>query len=89
MEPKNQIETRIIQELTANFKLSDILKVTKFPKSTYHYWVNKMKQVNPDQELEELILIIFRLCFKLVLIKIKFRITHVIWCSIINVQTFV
>ena len=55
MEPKNQIETRIIQELTANFKLSDILKVTKFPKSTYHYWVNKMKQVNPDQELEELI----------------------------------
>ena len=60
MEPKNQIETRIIQELTANFKLSDILKVTKFPKSTYHYWVNKMKQVNPDQELEELILIIFK-----------------------------
>ncbi len=60
MEPKNQIETRIIQELTANFKLSDILKVTKFPKSTYHYWVKKMAQENPDQELENLILSIFK-----------------------------
>lgn len=59
MESKNQIETRIIQELTADFKLVDILKVTQFPKSTYHYWVKKMKQVNPNQELEALILTIF------------------------------
>lgn len=60
MEPENQIETRIIQELTADFKLSDILKVTKFPKSTYHYWVNKMQQGNRNQELEELIMKIFK-----------------------------
>ena len=59
MEPKNQIETRIIQELTADFKLADILKVTQFPKSTYHYWIKKMKQENPSQELEELIFTIF------------------------------
>ncbi|WP_317327178.1 IS3 family transposase [Turicibacter sanguinis] len=59
MEPKNQIETRIIQELTANFKLVDILKVTQFPKSTYHYWVNRMKQENPNQDLEEIILTTF------------------------------
>ena len=59
MEPKNQIETRIIQELTADFKLVDILKVTQFPKSTYHYWIKKMKQENPNQELEDLILTIF------------------------------
>ena len=60
MEQKNQIETRIIQELTAEFKLANILKVIKFPKSTYHYWVKKMKQENPDQEIEELILTIFK-----------------------------
>ena len=60
MEPENQIQTRIIQELTAEFKLADILKVTKFPKSTYHYWVNQMKQDNSDQELESLILTIFK-----------------------------
>lgn len=60
MKPKNQIETRIIQELTAEFKLADILKVTKFSKSTYHYWIKKMKQENPDQEIEELILTIFK-----------------------------
>lgn len=59
MEPKNQIETRIIQELTADFKLVDVLKVTQFPKSTYHYWIKKMKQENPNQELEELIFTIF------------------------------
>ena len=59
MEPKNQIETRIIQELTTEFKLVDILKVTNFPKSTYHYWIKKMKQENPNQELEELIFTIF------------------------------
>ena len=60
MEPLNKIQTRIIQELTVDFKLTDILKVTKFPKSTYHYWVKKMKQENPNQELEELILSIFK-----------------------------
>ena len=60
IEPKNQIQTRIIQELTTEFKLVDILKVTNFPKSTYHYWVNKMKQDHPDQELEELILTLFK-----------------------------
>lgn len=37
MEPKKQIEIRIIQELSAKFKLIDILKVKNFPKSTYHY----------------------------------------------------
>ena len=42
------------------FKLADILKVTKFPKSTYYYWVKKMTQDNPDQELEDLILTIFK-----------------------------
>lgn len=31
MEPENQIQMRIIQELTTEFKLADILKVTKFP----------------------------------------------------------
>ena len=60
LEPENQIQTRIIQELTATFKLTDILKVTKFPKSTYHYWVRKMKEENPDQEIEKLILTIFK-----------------------------
>ena len=60
MEPKNQIETKVIQELTDEFKLADILKVTKFPKSTYYYWVKKMTQDNPDQELEDLILTIFK-----------------------------
>ncbi|MGL4336689.1 MAG: IS3 family transposase [Turicibacter sp.] len=49
-----------MQELTSEFKLTDVLKVTKFPKSTYHYWINKMKQENPNQELEELILTIFK-----------------------------
>lgn len=60
MEPKNQIETKVIQELTDEFKLADILKVTKFPKSTYYYWIKKMKQDNPHQELEDLILTIFK-----------------------------
>nr|DAK51387.1 MAG TPA: hypothetical protein [Caudoviricetes sp.] len=32
---------------------------------------------------------LFWLCFKLVLIIQNFRIIHFIWCSIINVQTFV
>ena len=59
MESKNQIESRIIQELITEFKLSDVLEVTKFPKSTYHYWIKKMKQENPNQEIEELILTIF------------------------------
>ncbi|MDE5977029.1 MAG: hypothetical protein K2G70_00985, partial [Turicibacter sp.] len=60
MESKNQTQTRIIQELTTNFKLVDTLKVTKFPKSTYHYRVKKMVQDHPDQELEDLILTIFK-----------------------------
>lgn len=59
MEPKNPIETQIIQELTPDFRLIDILKVTKIPKSTYHYWDKKMKEENLNQELEELILTIF------------------------------
>lgn len=33
MEPKNQIKTRIIQELTTELKLTNLLKETKFPKS--------------------------------------------------------
>ena len=60
MEPKNQIETKVIQELTDEFKLADILKVTNFPKSTYYYWVKKMEKDNPNQELEDLILTIFK-----------------------------
>ena len=59
MESENQIQAKIIQELTSEFKLTDILRVTQFPKSTYHYWVKKMKQDNPNQDLEELILTIF------------------------------
>ena len=34
--------------------------MTKFPKSTYYYWGKKMAQDNPDQELEDLILTIFK-----------------------------
>ena len=48
------------QQLEEEIKLVDILKVTNFPKSTYHYWVNKMKQDRPDQALEELILTLFK-----------------------------
>lgn len=55
LESHNQIKTKIIEELTDEFHLSDILKVTKFPKSTYYYWGKKMAQDNPDQELEDLI----------------------------------
>ena len=60
LESHNQIKTKIIEELTDEFHLSDILKVTKFPKSTYYYWGKKMAQDNPDQELEDLILTIFK-----------------------------
>ena len=42
------------------FKLADIFKVTKFPKSTYYYWVKKMTQDNPNQAIEDLILTIFK-----------------------------
>ena len=60
LDIENQIQTRIIQQLTAEFKLMNILKVTKFPKSTYDYWVKKMKQENPDREIGKLILTIFK-----------------------------
>ena len=33
--------------------------MTKFPKSPYHYWIKKIKQENPNQEIEELILTLF------------------------------
>lgn len=41
LELKDQIK-KIIQELTDEFKLANILKVTKFLKSTYYYQVKKM-----------------------------------------------
>ncbi len=60
LDIENQIQTIIIEQLTAEFKLMNILKVTKFPKSTNDYWVKKMKQENPDREIGKLILTIFK-----------------------------
>lgn len=53
---KSGLEAKEKQELTAQFKLIDVLKVTHFPKSTNHYWIKKMKQKNLNKEIEELIL---------------------------------
>ena len=56
MEPENQIQMRIIQELTTEFKLADILKVTKFPNDQ----IKKIKQDHLDEEREAFILTIFK-----------------------------
>lgn len=45
MNPKNTIK-----KLTTHFKLISILKINKFPKSSYHYWIKKMGHEDPDQE---------------------------------------
>lgn len=55
MNPKNTIK-----KLTTHFKLISILKINKFPKSSYHYWSKKMGHEDPDQELRNPSLNIFK-----------------------------
>lgn len=46
-------------ELKETFRLKDVLQVVGIPESSYHYHVKRMQEKNPDQELEEMIQVIF------------------------------
>ncbi|WP_242992467.1 IS3 family transposase [Faecalicatena contorta] len=43
----------MIHSLRRDFKLTAILAVIGFPKSTYMYWQKRLERENPNQELEE------------------------------------
>ncbi len=49
-------KAKIIHSLRGKFKLKDILAVTKFPKSTYMYWQKRFGRINPDEDIESIIL---------------------------------
>nr|WP_304943744.1 IS3 family transposase [Vallitalea guaymasensis] len=45
-----------MHSLRGKFKLKDILAVTKFPKSTYMYWQKRFERINPDEDIESIII---------------------------------
>src|SRR5699024_11514321 len=58
-EPTAKVETRIIHSLRSEFILAVILEATGFPRSMYMYWQKRIKENNPDEEIEGLIKEIF------------------------------
>ncbi|QGQ47057.1 IS3 family transposase [Metabacillus sediminilitoris] len=46
-------------ELKEKFRLKDVLQIVDIPESSYHYHIKRMKEENPDQNLEECIQSIF------------------------------
>lgn len=57
---KSERSYQIVQRLREKFKLKDILKASKLPKSTYMYWQRKSKKINTDSFWESEILKIRR-----------------------------
>lgn len=49
-------KARIICSLREEFRPKDLLLYTKMPKATYMYWQKRLDRVNPDKQIEEIII---------------------------------